>query len=123
LSRSPALSVAAGASSDIRLGRRVTGPGRRIRIPLSVEGTGSFRGLSAQLSYDPTQVRGVSVHAVGAAHDALMQVNAQVPGSLRLALASSRPLQNGVVVMLEFDAARGQPTRGAVRIQSAVVKD
>lgn len=124
LSRSGALSLATSASSKLRLGRAVTHGKHRIRIPLSVGSPGSFRGLSAELRYDPTQLRGVSVHAVGAAREALMQVNTQVPGSLRLALASSRPVRNGVVLMLEFDTIHGrQPTRGAVRIQSAVVEN
>jgi hypothetical protein len=51
-----------------------------------------------------------------------MQVNTRVPGSLRLALASTRPVRKGVVIMLEFDTINGRrPTRGAVQIQSAAV--
>jgi hypothetical protein len=64
----------------------------------------------------------VSVRTVGEAREALLQVNARVAGSLRLALASSRPVHAGVVIMLEFEATRGQPARGLVRIQRADVK-
>jgi hypothetical protein len=121
-----ALTVGAttSASSKVQLGPRIMRHGRKIRIPLSVVGTESFRGLSAQVSYDSARLRGVSVRAVGAARGALMQVNTRVPGSVRLALASTRPVRNGAVIMLEFDTIHGrQPSRGAVRIQSAVVEE
>jgi hypothetical protein len=93
-----------------------------VHIPLLVAGTGGFRALSAELRYDPAQFKALKVRAVGAAREALMQANMQVPGSLRLALAGTRVVQNGIVAVLEFDAPHGQPTRGAIRIQNTVVK-
>jgi hypothetical protein len=45
----------------------------------------------------------------------------QVAGSLRLALAGTRVVQDGMVVVLEFDAPRGQPSSGAIRVQDEAV--
>jgi hypothetical protein len=117
-----AFGASASASSALQLGRALARGRHRIRFPLSVGGTGSFSGLSAHLRYDPAQLRAVRVHTVGAARDAVMQVNTQVPGSVRLALVSVRPVRKGVVIMLEFDAITGRrPARDAVQIQSALV--
>jgi hypothetical protein len=125
-SRFGALAVGAttDASNKLQLGPVVMRHGGRIRVPLSVVGTQGFRGLSAQLRYDPAQLRGVRVRAVGAAREALMQANTLAPGSIRLALAGTHPVRNGAVIMLEFDTIHGRrPTRGAIRIQSAVVEN
>jgi hypothetical protein len=117
-----ALSTGAGESGTLRLGRVAASRGHRVRIPLSVAGTGSFRALSAELRYDPAQLRALKVRAVGAARQALMQVNMQVPGSLRLALAGTRALQGGIVAVLEFDAPNRRPSAGAIHIQNGVVE-
>jgi len=121
-SSAQALSVGAGESGALRLGRAAARRGHRVDVPLLVAGTGGFRALSAELRYDPAQLRAPKVRAVGAARQALMQVNLQVAGSLRLALAGTRVVQDGIVAVLEFDAPRGQPSRGAIRIQNTVVK-
>ena len=117
-----ALSVGTGNSGTLRLGRAAARRGHRVQIPLLVTGTGGIRALSTELRYDPAELRAPKVRAVGAARQALMQVNMQVAGSLRLALAGTRVVQDGMVVVLEFDAPRGQPSSGAISIQNAVVK-
>ena len=116
-----ALSVGTGESGTLRLGRAAARRGHRVHIPLLVAGTGGFRALSAELRYDPAQLRALKVRAVGAAREALMQANMQVSGSLRLALAGTRVVQDGIVAVLEFDAPHGQPSKGAIRIQNAAV--
>jgi hypothetical protein len=120
-SSAQALSVGTGESGALRLGRAAARRGHRVDVPLLVAGTGGFRALSAELRYDPAQLRAPKVRAVGVARQALMQVNLQVAGSLRLALAGTRVVQDGIVAVLEFDAPRGQPSRGAIRIQNTAV--
>jgi serine protease AprX len=120
-SSAQALSVGTGESGALRLGRAAARRGHRVDVPLLVAGTGGIRALSAEMSYDPAQLRAPKVRAVGVARQALMQVNLQVAGSLRLALAGTRAVQDGIVAVLEFDAPRGQPSRGAIRIQNTAV--
>jgi hypothetical protein len=103
----------------VRLGRpRVTRRRRHLWIPVYVDVAGSFRALDAELHYDPTQLRVRSVHQVGAARAALMAANMEVPGVVRIALASLQPLRSGTVLVLNLDG-QSSSIRSTLRVARA----
>ena len=69
--RIAALSVAPGASGEVRIGRHLQRHGPHLRVPVSVKAE-SFRGLIVQLGYDPVQVAPLHARPVA---NALMQAN------------------------------------------------
>lgn len=117
------LVVGPPAPSELHLGRQARHRGKHILIPVKVDTAENFRALTAQIRYDASQLVPVGVHALGPARQALMQVNARVPGSLRIALASGQPLPKGAAFVLEFQAKHGHSSGAAsVHIQNASVK-
>ncbi len=115
------LFVGPPAPSEVRLGRATKYRGTHLLTPVKVGSNGNFRGVAAQIEYDASQLVAVGVRALGPARQALMQVNMRVPGSLRIALASSQPLPDGTVFMLEFEAKQGRSGTASARIQNATV--
>jgi hypothetical protein len=109
-----------GASPEVRLGTPAR-RGRRIRVPIQVQARSDFEGLVATLAYDAAQLTVHRVSLTGDARRALFQMNSGVPGTLKFALASSKPLRSGVLLRVEFDAvARTRPIP-SVRLVSATV--
>ncbi|MFI5395969.1 MAG: dockerin type I repeat-containing protein [Candidatus Binatia bacterium] len=119
--RVAALSVAANTIGDVRLGQHVQRSGRYLRVPLSVHTNGTFRGLTVQLGYDPTQLSVRSVRPAGNARKAVAQANSQVSGLLNIAVASPDPLPSGVALMLEFETKRGHMAKPRIRVQHSAV--
>jgi hypothetical protein len=112
--------VAADTANGVRIGQYVQSSGGRFRVPVSVT-TGSFRGLTAEIRYDPTQFTAFRVRPVRRAHSALMEANLQVPGLVKVVMASARPLPKGAAFVLEFASKQGQAGTPQVRIQRTVI--
>ncbi len=87
---------------------------------LSVNGTQPFRTLQVELRYDAAAMRVTSVRVAPAAAQALLQANLSVPGSVRLALASVKPIRGGAVATLEFDTVGGQQRPAATVVRAAI---
>ncbi len=115
------LLVGPPAPSAVHLGRQARHRGTHVLIPVRVDSTGAFRGLTAKVQYDASQLVPAGVRALGPARQALVQVNARASGSLRIALASGQPLPNGAVLMLDFEAKHGHSSAATVRIANATV--
>jgi hypothetical protein len=111
--------VSGQSSSPFRLGKAQR-RGRHLRLPLLVQ-SGSFRGLDVEIGYDAAHLSAPHVRLAGSARKALMAVNDRVPGNLRLALASSQPINAGRTVVLEFDRHGDRATTPAVRIMQATL--
>jgi len=110
---------AATTSHEVRLGP----PARRrglVSIPLAVRSTSPFEALDVTLTYDPTRLTLVEVAGTAAAGQALLETNSSVPGTLRLALASGTPLQNGSLLRLHFQT-KSRNTKPVVRIVRATL--
>jgi hypothetical protein len=88
----------------VRLGRaRAVPRTHRLHVPLYVNPAAPFRALDLQLRFDAGRLRPVRVHLMPDASHALLAVNLQMRGTVRLALASTEPISGGAVAMLEFE--------------------
>jgi hypothetical protein len=109
------------SAANVRLGRmRHATRSRRGRIPIYVKAADGFAALDLRMRYDATQATITGVTPLGAARGALIAVNQRVPGTIAVAVASSRPLAGGAVVMLDFHMAAGA-TDPAVKFVRATV--
>jgi len=106
-------------SPDVRLGRAVR-HGRHVYLPLIVQTSLPFEGLEATVTYDPAQLTLVGVAPQTGGPPVLLQTNARVPGTVRIALASALPLDNGAVVRLGFEM-KGRTAGPAIRLTRAVL--
>jgi sugar lactone lactonase YvrE len=104
----------------VRVGR-VRPHGKSVRLPLYVEHSGGFHALGVQLRYDATRLRPGRVRLSGAAAGALLAVNANVVGLLKMSLASSAVLPDGRVLSVEFSAKDAHASAAAVHILQASV--
>jgi hypothetical protein len=123
---SPAAATAPDMSStgavSVRLGPpRAHRPNRLLSVPLYVEGNHAFHALDVELNYDPAQLRARGVRRIGGARTALMAANQQTPGRLAISLASSKPLEPGALLVMQFEAPASRPSRSALRVQHATV--
>ncbi len=105
-----------GGAVPARVGGRVGHLQRtrddQLRLPLYVESGASFNALEAQLLYDPTQLTALGVRLLSKAHNAVMRSEINVPGIIRIALASATPIHSSsrAVMAIQF--------RGLGRISS-----
>ncbi|MFQ5665359.1 MAG: hypothetical protein ACE5I7_02895 [Candidatus Binatia bacterium] len=96
--------------------------GRRLRVPLYVQGDRPYRALDVTLRYDQAQLKPLGVRRLRRARRALLALNLHTPGTIALSLASSEPLHSGPVVTLQFEAtARSRTSR--LEVLSAVVDE
>ncbi len=121
-SPTPAAAPLTGAVADrsgLHVARHPWHRGNRVQIPVTVDAAAGFRGVLAQLRYDPAQLVPVGIRPAG---QALVQMNTGVLGSLRIALASSEPLSSGLAFVLEFETRRGRIGRAPVQVETAVIE-
>lgn len=109
-------------SSKVRIGRRLRRHGS-IRVPLGVHTSGGFHALNVHIRYDQTQLATPHVRTVGDARGALVVSNSATPGLLVVAVASSRTLGSGPVLMLEFEAKQDSAARAPIRILHSTVEN
>ena len=114
-----AMRAATRGSAGLRVGQDPRRVGRRLLVPLTI--ADGIRGFSAQLRYDAVQLTAIAVRPVGKDGGALVQTNLHVPGVVRVAVASVRPLPRGRVLMVEFAVKGSHAGSTSVRIQSATV--
>jgi hypothetical protein len=88
----------------VRLGSaRAVPKTHRLYVPVHVNLAAPFRALDLQLRFDAGRLRPVGAHLMPDASGALLAVNLQVRGTVRLALASAEPLPAGAIAMIEFE--------------------
>jgi hypothetical protein len=74
-----------------------------------------------EVAYDAARLSAPRVRLTGSARDALMAVNDRVRGNLRIALASSQPIDAGGTIVLDFDLDGHPVATPAVRIVQATL--
>ena len=116
-----ALHVGANGSDAVRLGRPRVVRGK-LRVPLMVTTSGTFRALDAQIGFDANRLTATGVHLLGDAQGALLAENHSLPGSVRISLASGTPLHSGSVLMLEFDVDTVPPALRSLQVLRASVQ-
>jgi len=105
--------------SAVRLGRPAR-RGRIVRVPIYVA-PDAFQALSAEIQYDPAQLRPRAIRRAASARQALMQVNTRDSGVLRLAVASSAPVRERRPFVLEFDTIGGPRRPAPPAVQHSAV--
>jgi hypothetical protein len=118
--RSAFSAASASTASPVRLGRAPR-HGRRLSIPLYVQTGGGFQGLDVEVAYDPAALSALSARRTGAAQNALIAVNTNVPGRMVISLASAARLPAGHVLSLEFNATHAPVATGSIRIAHVTV--
>jgi trimeric autotransporter adhesin len=114
--------AAAGGSSVL------IGPERRtrhtVRIPISIDGDGSFSALQIDLGFDAGALRPKRIVRRGAARNAIVGWRETAPGELTLVLAASSEIATPArtVLILDFEVT-GTATRGAVRSARARIDE
>jgi hypothetical protein len=104
-------------TNRVRLGRpRVVPRTHRLRVPLYVNSGTTFHALDVQLRFDARWLRPAGVRLTQQASHALLATNLNVPGTIRLALASAEALSGGAVAMIEFE-----PTGASHPLAASVV--
>ncbi|MBI3784838.1 MAG: hypothetical protein HY270_15700 [Deltaproteobacteria bacterium] len=104
-----------GASTivaDVRVGRPRS-HGTHVQIPIVVGSDRAFSSLELRVRYDANELSVPEVHRSHGAHHAVLQANTNVPGELRIALASTSTMSPGQVLNLHFESrtARGRAPR------------
>jgi hypothetical protein len=92
--------------------------GRSVRVVVSVVNPSTFDAADVQVQYDPAQLTARGVRPLASARQALVAVNAEVPGVVRVALASAQQMQAGRMLVLRFMAKAGHheaPTMSIVQ--------
>ena len=88
---------------------------------MRVQASGAFEGLQGSIAYDATQLTVRRVSRAGSAGRALLEVNSGVPGTLRFAVANSKPLRNGVVLRIDFNVANRTGPVPAIQLLDATL--
>jgi sugar lactone lactonase YvrE len=94
------------SAAQVRFARPRRGRGGRIRFPLLLESGEPFQALDSRISYDAARLQLVAVRRMNAAGKALVQYNANVPGEVRIALASANPIVSTSDPVLALDFVR-----------------
>ena len=103
------VSLSSGAAL-VRFDVARSGRSGAVRFPLRVAATEAFQALDTRISYDAARLRLVGVRRMDAARHALIEYNDNVPGTVRIALASADPIANGdgPVLGLDFEPRRSR---------------
>ncbi|MCK6555245.1 dockerin type I domain-containing protein [Candidatus Binatia bacterium] len=106
------------AADSVSVGSPQQGRGRELRVPVVLRHGLSFKGLDLTLSYDSTALRVLGVHATGSARHALLAVNSQEAGVIRIAIASAEPVLSGgrPMLALRFEGRDPYAARRRVRL-------
>lgn len=118
---SGAVSTVKPVTQQVRLGRmRAVAKTHNLRAPIYVNVEQPFRALEVEIHYDPTTLRPVTARLMPSVGQALLASNLSIPGTVRLALASSQPISTGAVSMLEFEPLGAQLRTSADIVHAAV---
>ncbi|MGD9763028.1 MAG: matrixin family metalloprotease [Candidatus Binatia bacterium] len=118
-----ASALAAGPPPRVRLGKPLVRAGR-VRVPVHVRDPHVFRALELHLRYDPDRFTPVDARLRAPGATAMRRWNADIPGRLRVAVASGPPIKTrrGPLLIVEF-AALGRAGNPDVRIEAAAIDD
>lgn len=86
---------------SVRLGR-MRRHGMQVRIPVYLDSEVPVRAVQFSLRYDPEQLGHVRVRRDPAVRGALSATRTTVPGEVRVALASRKPMAAGPIAMIGF---------------------
>jgi len=114
-----------GGGSAASAGRLVAGRARskngRVVVPLFLEGNTAAQSVEVRLRYE-AGMESPHVTRTSGSRGALMQVNKNVPGELRIAMASAAPLPEGPVLYVSLEQSRPQRNARPVQIVSERVE-
>jgi choice-of-anchor B domain-containing protein len=112
----------AAGTSGVRLGRprrgRSRGVDRRsLRVPLYATASSPFNAIDVTLRYNRALLRAIGVRQTSAARPAALAYNSEVPGQVRIALASASALEAGKrpLLYLVFETRGPRPLRSLRR--------
>ncbi|MFI5395968.1 MAG: matrixin family metalloprotease [Candidatus Binatia bacterium] len=118
---SGAVSALVPVTQHVRLGRmRAVPRTHNLRAPIYVDVEQPFHALEIELRYDPTTLRPVTARLMPSTGQALLASNLIIPGTVRLALASSQPISASAVAMVEFEPLGTQLGTSADIVHAAV---
>jgi len=88
---------------------------------LLVQSSRPVQAFDVDLQYDPASFSAPRVRTTPGARGALVAVNDQMAGHLRIALASSQPIAGHRALVLEFEVKGRNPRAASVRVVHATV--
>jgi len=94
------------SQATVRMGSAREGRNGRVRFPVLVQSAEPFHALISEVSYDASRLRLTGVHLFKTARAAMVQYNANTPGTVLIATASADPMARGQDPALVLDFAR-----------------
>lgn len=113
------------ATPIVRLGTLRVLHGGHARLPVYVQSATAFNALEAQLRFDRRALRATGVRLRRAASDAVVGIDTDRAGRIRLALASANAIdpRKGTVLTVEFDVVALHKAGHRVRLAKAMVDE